>query len=109
MTQRSGMGARLAKQAEHTDIKDPMAEASTAMPVTGGGVVTGGRSASEPPPAVQVSHRKAKRSPQKARKLLVSPDSNGENWSYGDPRVEPLSQLSDLVALEEPPRRDDSR
>ncbi|KAK9797754.1 hypothetical protein WJX73_006847 [Symbiochloris irregularis] len=61
----------------------------------------------------QMSLRKSRRSPQKARKLLVSPDSaaqaNGENYSYGDPRVEPLSQLSDIVAMEEPPREDELR
>ena len=53
-----------------------------------------------------ISPRKPKRSPQKARKPPSSSDPaaqpNGENYSYGDPRVEPLSQLSDIVTMDEP-------
>ena len=62
----------------------------------------------EPPPLGHVSPRKAKRSPQKVRKSQASSDPagqilvNGENYSYGDPRVEPLSQLSDIVTMDEP-------
>ena len=65
----------------------------------------GGTDGAEQPPVGHVSPRKPKRSPQKARKRPPSPDPsgqpNGENYAYGDPRVEPLSQLSDIIAMGE--------
>ena len=53
-------------------------------------------------PAEHASPRKPKRSPQKvSRKRPHSPDPaaqpNGDNYAYGDPRVDSLSQLTDAA------------
>ena len=81
-------------------------EASKGLMLQQGNSADGGGAVDQAPASAPSSSRKSKRSPQKVRKRLTSPDPagpvNSENYSYGDPRVEPLSQLSDIVTMDEP-------
>lgn len=102
--------AALSTAAQHTHCGSPgfkrrMLESTPDMALKGG-QHDSTATAAEQPPTTLTSPRKSRKSPLKTRKRPASvdldPQPNSENYSYGDPRVEPLSQLSDIVTMDEP-------